>query len=96
MKIKPLFDRVLAKPIKENTTTKSGISLNFTNDTNVKKAKVVSVGEGIFEDGNFIEMQLKENDVFYYEEHTVCKIIIENIEHILIKQIDVLAIETLD
>ncbi len=96
MKIKPLFDRVLAKPIKENTTTKSGISLSFTNDTNVKKAKVVSVGTGIFEDGTFIKMHLKENDVFYYEEHTVCKMFIENVEHILIKQTDILAIEELN
>lgn len=93
MNIKPLFDRVIACPIKNENTTKSGISLTTTQDTSVKKAKIVAVGTGCFEDGVFIEMKVKVNDIILYEEHTTAKIYIENEEYILIKQTDILAVE---
>lgn len=91
MNVKPMFDRVLALPIQEENITKSGICLN-TIETQTKKAKVICVGNGIYEDGVFVEMQVKKNDIIFYEEHTTAKVIIENIEHILIKQSDILAI----
>ena len=93
MNIKPLFDRVIACTIKNENTTKSGISLTTTQDTSVKKAKVVSVGTGCYENGIFVDMQVKVNDIIFYEEHTTAKIYIENKEYILINQTDILAIE---
>ena len=91
MIIKPIFDRVLALPITEENKTESGICLNLQ-ETQVKKAKIISTGSGIYEDGVFIEMQVKANDIIFYEDHTVSKIFFDNVEHILIKQSDILAI----
>ncbi|MBQ9792408.1 MAG: hypothetical protein IJW32_01495 [Clostridia bacterium] len=91
MNIKPMFDRVLALPITEENKTESGICLKYQ-ETQVKKAKVVCTGSGIYEDGIFIEMQVKSNDIIFYEDHTVAKMFIDNTEHILIKQSDILAI----
>lgn len=93
MKIKPLFDRVIAKPLKEESITKSGISLSSSQETSVKKAKVICTGTGIFEDGVFVEMYVKKDDIIYFEEHTTAKLSIDNSEFILIKQTDILAIE---
>lgn len=90
MNIKPMFDRVIALPLTKENITESGICLN-PQEAQVKKAKVVSVGSGIYEDGVFIEMQVKINDIIFYEDHTVAKIFIDNTEHILIKQSDILA-----
>lgn len=94
MKLKPLFDRVIARPIKEENKTQSGITLGLPKESEVKKAVVLSVGEGIFEEGAFTEMKVKVNDIIFYEEHTIAKFFEQNAELILIKQTDILAVET--
>lgn len=92
MNLKPIFDRILAKEIVENNQTKSGISLGQTNRTSVKKAKVLKTGEGIFEEGTFIEMLVRPGDEIYFEEHCAVRFFIEGQEYFLIKQTDILAI----
>ena len=93
MKIKPLFDRVLALPITQKNVTNSGITLSYSDNDETKKAKVIAVGKGIYEDGVFVEMQLKPNDLIYYEDHLSTKIVYENTTYVLIKQSDILAVE---
>ena len=92
MNIKPIFDRVLAQEIKENNKTESGI-LDITTQNTVKKALVLKTGEGCFEDGNFIKIQVTENQIIYFEEHCAVKIVVQGKEYFLIKQTDILAVE---
>src|ERR1700710_2235616 len=52
MKLKPLGDRLIVKPIEEEATTASGIVLPDTAKEKPQKGKVVAVGDGaINEDG---------------------------------------------
>ena len=92
MKLQPIFDRVLALEEPEQNVTKSGISLGLSGQSFVKKAKVLKTGNGIFEEGTFIEMQVKEGDEIYFEEHCAVKITIEGQEYFLVKQTDILAV----
>lgn len=97
MNIKPLFDRVLAKPLKQTKNqTKSGISLEMIKEDETKRATVISVGSGNYENGFFIKTSLKPNDIIFYEEHSCAKILIDNTEYILIKESDVLAVEKIE
>ena len=91
--IEPLFDRILAQEINNEHFTKSGISLSYSSNESVKKAIVIKTGKGVYEDGIFIDMQVKEKDIIYYEEHVVSKLSLDDMEYILIKQTDVLAYE---
>ena len=93
MNLKPIFDRVLAQEIKENSKTESGICLDFSNQNNVKKAKVLKTGLGVYENGTFINMQVNENQIVYFEEHCAVKISINGSEFWLLKQTDILAVE---
>lgn len=93
MKIKPLFDRVLALPIAPNNVTSSGITLSNQTENETKKAKIIAVGKGIFECGVFNEMQLKPNDIIFYEDHLSTKLVHENTTYVLLKQTDILAVE---
>ena len=53
MKLKPLGDRLIVKPIEEEETTASGIVLPDTAKEKPQKGKVVAVGDGaINEDGS--------------------------------------------
>lgn len=87
MKIKPLFDRVLVTPIKQENTTKSGIVLAELNDEEyISFGKVVAVGN---ENRNF---SVKIGETILFEEHTTAKLIVENQEYFLIKEIDILGV----
>jgi len=46
MKLKPLGDRLIVKPIDEEETTASGIVLPDTAKVKFQKSTVVAVGEG--------------------------------------------------
>lgn len=93
MKLKPLFDRVIAIPVEDIKQTASGIKLTESDESEVKKAKVIAVGNGIYENGVFINMEVKIGDVIYYEEHTIAKLNTPENNYILIKQTDILAYE---
>ena len=77
MNIKPIFDRVLAQEIKENNKTESGI-LDITTQNTVKKALVLKTGEGCFEDGNFIKIQVTENQIIYLEQLFLLHNVLQN------------------
>jgi len=84
MKIKPLFDRILAEVEERENKTSLGIEL-LENDM-VKKAKIIAVGgktEPIFKVGDYI----------YFEENFAVKIKIDQKEYVLLRQFDALAYE---
>jgi chaperonin GroES len=67
--IEPLSDRVLLSEIDEKTTkTASGIYLPESHNSSkgLKKAKVIAVGKGKFDDGVLVPMTIKKGDVVLY------------------------------
>ena len=50
MKLKPLGDRLIVKPIEEEETTASGIVLPDTAKEKPQKGKVIAVGDGKWDD----------------------------------------------
>lgn len=91
MQIKPMFDRVLIKPSKPKTTTKSGICLTTKQENLYKSGIVVSVGNGIMDDSKTITMSVKVGDNVIFDEYTTTKINYDDNEYYLIKQTDILA-----
>ena len=92
MQITPLFDRVLVKPIKAKTTTQSGLSITTKEEENYKEGIVVNIGDGIMENNNKTTMLIKIGDHIIFDEYTTTKINLQDAEHYLIKQTDILAI----
>src|SRR2546421_11841824 len=63
MKLKPLHDRLIVKPVEEEETTASGIVLPDTAKEKPQKGKVMAVGEGeIKEDGSRRPLDVSEGD----------------------------------
>lgn len=69
MNIRPLGDRVLVKPIKEEEVTKSGIVLPDTVDKEKKmEGEVVAVGPGkMLDSGERAKMEVKVGDKVIFE-----------------------------
>ena len=93
MSYKPLGDRILVKPKESEEKTKSGIVLPDSAKEKPQEGKVVSVGEGARDDkGKRIPMEIKKGDKVLYSKYSGTEVKIDDVEHLIIKESDVLAI----
>jgi chaperonin GroES len=93
MKLKPLGDRLIVKPIDEEETTASGIVLPDTAKEKPQKGKVVAVGDGNWdEDGEKrIPLDVAAGDEVLYSKYGGTEITVENDELLVLRESDVLA-----
>jgi len=93
MKIKPLVDRVLVKPLEADEKTKGGIILPDTAKEKPQEGKVIAVGKGkISDDGKLKPLEVKVGDRILYGKYPGTEIKIEEKEHLIIREEDILAI----
>lgn len=92
MKIRPIFDRVVLKPLENKEQTQSGI---FIPESAVEKphtAVVIAVGDGLESDGKKCEMKVKVGDKVLYSKFAGIEYNIDKEEFLIIRQGDILAI----
>ncbi|MBQ5951341.1 MAG: co-chaperone GroES [Lachnospiraceae bacterium] len=92
MKLKPLADRVVLKALVEEKVTKSGIVLPGNAKEKPQQAEVVAVGPGKVEDGKTVQMEVKVGDHVIYSKYAGTEVKIEDVEYIIIRQEDILAV----
>lgn len=94
MNIKPLGDRVLVKPIKEEEVTKSGIVLPETIEKEKKaEGEVVAVGPGkLLENGERAKMEVKVGDKVLFEKWGGEEVKVGKEEYKVIDQDKILAV----
>ena len=93
MKLKPLGDRLIVKPIEEEETTASGIVLPDTAKEKPQKGKVVAVGDGRWdEDGEKrIPLDVAEGDEVLYSKYGGTEVTIDGVDLLVLRESDVLA-----
>ncbi len=88
MKLKPLGDRIIVKPVTEEEVTKSGIVLPDTVEKEKKEeGEVVAVGDG----EKITKLGLKQGDKVIFGKYSGEEVTIDDIEHKVLKDEDVLA-----
>ena len=92
MKLTPLFDRVILKMVEVEETTKGGIILTGTAKEKPSIAEVISVGPGGMVDGKDVVMTVKVGDKVITGQYVGTKVTLEDVEYIIVKQGDILAI----
>ena len=92
MKIKPLADRVVVKPLEQESKTKSGIIITDTAKEKSHKGEVIAVGPGRYDDGKLIEPTVKLNDEVLYKEYGGDEFKLDGQEVIILKEEDIIAI----
>lgn len=93
MKLKPLHDRVLIKRLEEEVVTKGGIIIPDSAKEKPIKGTIVAVGPGkTGEDGKPVALTVKEGDVVLYSKYAGTEIKIDNEEHLVLREDDILAI----
>ncbi|MHC4933925.1 MAG: co-chaperone GroES [Planctomycetota bacterium] len=93
MKIRPLKDRVLIRPIEEETKTAGGIYLPDTAKERPVRGEVVAVGPGryIEEKGDRVPVALQTGDKVIYGKYAGTEVRIEGEEYKILEAKDVLA-----
>ncbi len=93
MEVKPLADRVVIKPKVREETTKGGIVLPDTAKEKPQEGTVVAAGPGrVLEDGTRVPMDVKVGDSVLYAKYAGTEYRIDNEEHLILKESDILAI----
>ena len=91
MKIKPLADRVVVKPVEVEETTSSGIILAASAQEKPQVAEVVAVGPGGLVDGKEVEMYVKVGDRVITSKYSGTEVKLGNDEYVIVRQGDILA-----
>jgi chaperonin GroES len=92
MKLKPLGDRLIVKPVQEEETTESGIFLPETAKEKPQKGTVVAAGDGaIAEDGTRRPLDVSEGDEVLYSKYGGTDITVEGDELLVLRESDILA-----
>jgi chaperonin GroES len=93
MKIKPLYDRVLVKRIEEKEQKKGGIIIPDSAKEKPMEGKVIAVGAGRIEkDGKRIALEVKAGDRVLFGKYAGQEIKIDDVEHVILKEDEVLGI----
>ena len=93
MKIRPLQDRVIVKRVEEEEKTKGGIIIPDTAKEKPQEGKVVAVGPGkVSDSGEKVALEVKEGDRVLFSKYAGTEIKIEEEEHLIMREDDILGI----
>jgi len=92
VKLQPLADRLVVKPIEREEKTKTGIYLPDTAKEKPQEGEVIAVGPGrLSEDGKRIAMDIKVGDRVIYAKYGGTEIKVDDEELVILRESDVLA-----
>ena len=92
VKLQPLADRLVVKPIEREEKTKSGIYLPDTVKEKPQEGKVIAIGPGrLSEEGKRIAVDVKVGDTVIYAKYGGTEIKIDDEELIILRASDILA-----
>jgi chaperonin GroES len=92
--LRPLGDKVVIRPQKEEEKTKSGIVLPATAEKDKpEQGEVIAVGPGkMTEDGKLVPMSVKVGDTVLFQKYGPTEIKLEGTEYLVVSEGDVLAV----
>lgn len=93
MKVKPLADRVIVRPIDPSEKKQGGIIIPDTAKEKPQEGEIVAVGPGKFSDsGTKVAMEVKKGDKILYGKYSGSEVTIDGTDYLIMRESDVLAI----
>jgi chaperonin GroES len=92
VKLQPMGNRLVVKPMQTEEKTKSGIYLPDTAKEKPQEGKVIAVGPGkVTDDGKRIPMEVEVGDIIIYAKYGGTEVKIEDEDLIIMREDDILA-----
>lgn len=94
MKVTPLADRVLIKPIDPKEVKKRGIIIPDTAKEKPQEGEIIAIGKGRLneETGKRVPLEVKKGDRVLYGKYSGTEITIDDVEYLILRESDILAI----
>ncbi|MCK4351719.1 MAG: co-chaperone GroES [Candidatus Krumholzibacteria bacterium] len=94
MKITPLADRVLVRPIDPQEVKKGGIIIPDTAKEKPQEGEVIAIGKGRLNEqtGKCIPLEVKKGSRVLYGKYSGTEITINDVEYLILRESDILAI----
>jgi chaperonin GroES len=92
MKINPLADRVLVRPLDATETKKGGIIIPDTAKEKPQEGEVVAVGKGrLSEKGERIALEVQEGDKVLFRKYSGTEISLDDEKYLILQENEILA-----
>ncbi len=93
MKLKPLADRVVVKPLDPKEVNQGGIIIPDTAKEKPQEGEVIAVGPGkMLDSGERQALEVKEKDRILYGKYSGTEVNIEGIDYLIMRESDILAV----
>lgn len=93
IKIQPLADRVVVRPLEEDTQqTRGGLYIPDTAKEKPLQGEIIAIGPGRLEKGQRVPMELKQGQRVLYGKYSGAEVTLDGEEVLIIKESDVLAV----
>src|SRR2546428_12156288 len=95
VKLRPLGDRVVIRPLEKEEVSKSGLVIPDTAKEKPQEGEVMAIGSGrVLEDGKRLPMELKVGQKVLYAKYAGTEYKRDDEEWLVLREADVLAIVT--
>jgi chaperonin GroES len=93
MKIRPLSDRVVVKPVEPEEKKQGGIIIPDTAKEKPQQGKIVAVGPGrVSDSGEKVAMEVKVGDIVLYGKYSGTEVTIDDEDLLIMRESDILAV----
>ena len=93
VKLTPLADRVVVKPLEETEQMRGGLYIPDTAKEKPQQGEVVAAGPGRFDEkGTRVPMDVKAGDKVLYGKYSGTEVTLEGEQYLILRESDVLAI----
>lgn len=93
IKLQPLGDRVVVKPIEQKEAKRGGIIIPETAKEKPQEGEIVACGKGkVTEDGKVLPMEVKPGDRILYGKYSGSEVKINDTEYLIMHQDDILGV----
>jgi len=93
VKVKPLADRVVVKPLDEAEQMRGGLYIPDTAKEKPSQGEIVAVGPGkLSDEGNRVELDVKVGDKVLYGKYSGTDVTLDGEEYLILRESDILAV----
>ena len=93
LKVKPLADRVVVKPLEETEQMRGGLYIPDTAKEKPQQGEIVAVGPGkVSDEGKRLELDLKVGDKVLYGKYSGTEVTLDDAQYLILRESDVLAV----
>jgi chaperonin GroES len=92
VKVNPLADRVVVRPMEEAESMRGGLYIPDTAKEKPQVGEIVAAGPGRYEKDKRVPMEVKVGDKVLYGKYSGTEVTLDNEQYLILRESDVLAI----